>query len=118
MFQPAISAGVAVRPIPCGLWALEAVTVASRMPTTRTTPLLGICRIAYLAIACDAPRPDRVVMIEKVLAPAGEQIGERRLDVAGFVDRAAVDHRRLAAPSPEQTEARECAGQQRLLQRG
>src|SRR5579871_3844711 len=86
------------------------------MPARMIALVLVICGIAYLAIGCDAPRPDRVVVIKKILAPYGEQLGQRRLDVAGFVGGTTLDNGWLAVPSPGQAKARQCPGQDRLLQ--
>src|ERR1700748_3824393 len=72
--------------------------------------------IAHLAIGGDAPRPHRIVVIEVVFATDGEQLGETRLHIAGFIRRAALDDRRLAVPMPRQAEARQRARQDRRLQ--
>src|SRR3954453_5951758 len=84
--------------------------IASAMPQVSRE------RIGHLAVGRDAPGPDRVVVVEKILTTHREQFGERRLHIAGLIDRTALDHGRLAVPPPGQTEACQGAGEQWLLQ--
>src|SRR5882757_2974503 len=115
MFQPAISASVATRPMPYGFCAFALVTHSSAATANAANSSLcvGIC---YLAVFSDAPGPDRVVMVDVIVAAHREQFGQGRLHVAGLVDGAALDHRRLAIPMPRQAEAGQRPHQHRLLQ--
>src|SRR5437588_3695670 len=115
MFRPAISAGVATRPMPYGLCAFALVmhnNVAAANAASSSLRI-GIC---YLAVFSDAPGPDRVVMVDVVVAAHREQFSQGRLHVAGFVDGTALDHHRLAIPMPRQAEAGQRPRQHRLLQ--
>src|SRR5437879_4601538 len=115
MFQPAISAGVAARPMPYGLCASARVAHSSTATANAAGPSLGV-GIGQLAVFGDAPGPDRVVMVDVIVAAHREQFGQRRLHVAGLVDGAALDYRRLAIPMPRQAEAGQRPRQYRLLQ--
>src|SRR5437588_10348876 len=115
MFRPAISAGVATRPMPYGLCAFALVmhnNVAAANAASSSLRI-GIC---YLAVFSDAPGPDRVVMVDVVVAAHREQFSQGRLHVAGLVDGAALDHRRFSVPVPRQAEAGQRPAQHRLLQ--
>src|SRR5580700_6788965 len=84
------------------------------MPTTKARALF-ICGIGNLAIARNAPGPDRVVVVEVIFAANGDQFRQRGLHVPGLVRGAALNDRRLTIPVPGQAEARERARQDRLL---
>src|SRR5216683_505533 len=114
MFQPAISAGVADRPMPKGLCACARVTYASAT-TTNAAMHSSRVGIGYLAVSCDAPGPDRVVVIIMIVAANREKFGQRRLDVTGVIDGAALDHRGPAVPVPGEPEAGQRPRQHRFL---
>src|SRR5260370_36549994 len=114
MFQPAISAGVATRPMPYGLCASACAAQANTTAIAAAASLrVGI---GHLAIFSDTPGPDRIVMVDVIVAAHREQFSQGRLNVAGLVDGAALDHRRLAVPMPRQAEAGQRSRQHRLLQ--
>src|SRR5437899_12964691 len=104
MFQPAISAGVAARPMPYGLCASARAAHSSVATANAASSSLRV-GIGHLAVSGDTPRPDCVVMIDVVVAAHSEQFSQGRLHVAGLVDSSALDHRRLAIPMPRQAEA-------------
>src|SRR5258705_3907816 len=72
--------------------------------------------IGHLAVSCDAPGPDRVVMVSVIVAANREQFGQRRVDVTGFIGCAALNDGRLAVPMPGKPEAGQRPRQHRLLQ--
>src|SRR5258707_14256555 len=72
--------------------------------------------IGHLSAGRDAPGPDRVVVVKIILAANREKLGQRRLDVTGFIDGAALNDGRLAVPMPRQPEAGQRPRQHRLLQ--
>src|SRR5258708_16788130 len=72
--------------------------------------------IGHLAVSCDAPGPDRVVMVNIIIAANREKLSQRRLDVTGFIDGAALDHGGLAVPVPGKPEAGQRARPHRFLQ--
>src|ERR1700740_1071668 len=115
MFQPAISAGVAVWPMPYGLCASARVAHSTMARANAVSPILRV-GIGHLAVCSDTPGPDRVVMVDVILAAHRQQFSQRRLHVAGFVDRAALDYRRLAVPMPRQAEAGQRPPQHWFLQ--
>src|SRR6267378_653775 len=115
MSQPAISAGVAARPMPYGLCASARAAHSSIATASAASSSLCV-GIGHLAVSSDTPRPDRVVMVDVIVAAHREQFSQRGLNVAGFVDGAALDHRRLAVPMPRQAEAGQRPRQHRLLQ--
>src|SRR5258708_4742454 len=115
MFQPAISAGVAARPMAYGLCACDGPAQASSHRANTAMQALRIV-IAHLAIGSNAPGPDRVVVIEIALAADREKFGQRRLDVTGFIDRAALNDGRLAVPMPREPEPGQRPRQHGLLQ--
>src|SRR3954465_3784257 len=74
-------------------------------------------RIGDLAALGNAPRLDRVVVIERVDAAFAGELLERGLHVPGFVDDAARNHRGPAVPLPRKAEAGQGARQHRFLKR-
>src|ERR1700730_1030356 len=72
--------------------------------------------IGHLAISCDAPGPDRVVMVMVIVAANREKLGQRRLDVTGFIDSATLNDGRLTVPMPRKPEAGQRPRQHRFLQ--
>src|SRR3981189_3693242 len=72
--------------------------------------------IGHLATGGDAPGPDRIVVVIIIFAANPEKFGQRRLDVTGFIDRAALNDGRLAVPMPRQPEAGQRPRQHRFLQ--
>src|ERR1700752_4397787 len=116
MFQPAISAGVGARAMPYGLCASARVAHSSSMATANAASPSLREGIGHLAVCRDTPRPDRVVVVDVIVAAHGEQFSQRRLDIAGLVDGAALDHRGLAVPMPWQAEAGQRPRQHRRLQ--
>src|SRR5258707_14338323 len=73
-------------------------------------------RIGHLTTCGDAPRPDRVVVVKIIIAANREKLGQRRLDVTGFICGAALDHDGFAVPLPGQPEAGQRPRQHRFLQ--
>src|SRR5258708_39755991 len=73
-------------------------------------------RIGHLAVSCDAPGPDRVVVVKIIVAANREKFGQCRLDVTGFICGAALNYDGFAVPLPGQPEAGERPGQHRFLQ--
>src|SRR3569833_1399304 len=115
IFQPAISAAVGGRPMPYVVCACAPVAKPHTAIAT-ATPQISRQGIGHLAAISDAPGPDRIVVVEIVLAAHCEKFGQRRLDIAGLVDGTALDHGGPAVPSPRQTEARQGTRQHRVLQ--
>ena len=74
--------------------------------------------IADFPHCADAPRPDRVVVVEVVDATNCEQFAERRLDIVRLVDGTALDDDFLSAPLPRHPKAGQRPRQHRLLQLG
>src|SRR5882757_1708328 len=72
--------------------------------------------IDHLAAISDAPGPDRIIMIEIILAANREKLGQRRLDVTGFIDGAALNDRRLTVPMPRKRKAGQRPRQHGFLQ--
>src|SRR5450756_3217954 len=101
--------------MPKGLWACAGAPPAS---PTRTSMAMQSSRvgIGHLAARCDAPGPDRVVVVEMIVAAHSDQFGQRRLDIPRFIDGAALDHGGLAVPVPGQPEPGQRPRQHRLLQ--
>src|SRR3981081_728893 len=73
--------------------------------------------IGHLAISSDAPRPDRIVVVIMIVTANREKFGQRRLDVTGFIDCAALNHSGLTVPMPGKPEAGQRPCQHRFLQR-
>src|SRR5262245_36305540 len=61
--------------------------------------------ILHLAIAGHGPRLDHVVVVLRALAAQRDELRAARLDVAGLVGAAALQHRRAAVPLPRHAEA-------------
>src|SRR5258708_35839530 len=55
-------------------------------------------------------------MVNIMIAANSEKLSQRRLDVTGFIDGAALDHGGLAVPVPGKPEAGQRARQHRFLQ--
>src|SRR5882757_6062559 len=72
--------------------------------------------IGHLSAISDAPRPDRVIMIEIILAANREKLGQRRLDVTGFVDGTALNDSSLTVPMPRKRKAGQRPRQHGFLQ--
>src|SRR5260370_13358202 len=72
--------------------------------------------IGHLAVSSDAPGPDRVVMVSVIVAANREQLGQRRLDITGFIGCAALNDGWLAVPMPGKPEAGQRPRQHRFLQ--
>src|SRR6202042_3244767 len=70
----------------------------------------------HLAIRCDAPGPNGVVVVIGIVATHSEKLGQCRLDVTGLICCATLNHGRLAVPSPGKPEAGQGPRQHRLLQ--
>src|SRR6185312_12207847 len=64
------------------------------------------------------PGLNTVVMVDRIGAALFAQGRDGRLHVAGLVDGARFQQRRLAVPAPRQREARQRLGEHRLLQLG
>src|SRR5205085_7839558 len=72
--------------------------------------------IGHLPVSCDTPGPDCIVVIIIIVAANREKFGQRRLDVTGFIDGAALNDDGFAVPMPREPEAGQCTSQHRLLQ--
>src|SRR5580692_9324011 len=57
-----------------------------------------------------------VVVAEGIVAACRQQLRKCRLHIIGLIDRAALNHGRLAVPPPWQPEPGQSPGQNRLLQ--
>src|SRR6202166_4495418 len=115
MFQPAISAEVAGRPMPYRPCACAVVTHASMTTASIRMQDLRIL-IGHLAVGCDAPGPYCVVVVIIIFAANCEKFGQRRLHITGFIDGAALNDRWLAVPMPRKPEPGQRPCQHRLLQ--
>src|SRR5260370_22843597 len=73
-------------------------------------------RIGHLAVSFDAAGPNRIVVVIIIFAAHREQLSQRRLDITGLIDGAALNHSTLAVPMPGQPEASQRSRQHRLLQ--
>src|SRR5262252_11162506 len=91
--------------------------------SARLLPIDMLC----LPLIVDGPGGDDVHVshregghrnVDLGLAAFGEHLGARRLHIAGLVPGAALQHDRLAVPTPGHAEAGERLAQHRLLQRG
>src|SRR5271169_3945870 len=103
--------------MPYGLCACADVTHARTKPASAAMRSSRI-GIGHLAISCDAPGPDCVVVVIIVIPANREKFGQRRLDVAGFIGRAALNDDRFAVPTPWKPEAGQCPRHHRILQLG
>src|SRR3979411_995779 len=99
MFQPAISAGVAIRPIPWEPCACARVAPASAR-TANAAMQSSRVGIGHLAVSGDAPGPDRVVVLIIIVDANREKFGQGLLDVTGFIDCATLHDGRLTVPMP------------------
>src|SRR5258707_6662911 len=72
--------------------------------------------IGHLAASRDAPGPDRVIVVEIILAANREKLSQGRLDVTGLIGRAALNDDRLTVPLPRKSKASQRPCQHRLLQ--
>src|ERR1700716_675190 len=110
MFQPAISAAVAGRPMP-----KDPSAGAEVAPTSAATATVAAwssrIRIGNLAVTGDAPGPDRVVVIEIIVAAHRQKLGKCRLDITGLIDRATLNDGGVPVPVPWQPEAGQRARQ-------
>src|SRR5260370_24385902 len=106
MFQPAISAGVATRPMPQGTCACADVAHASAN-TANAAMQSSRVGIGHLAVSRDAPGPDRAVMVSVIVAANREQLGQRRLDITGLIGGAALHDGSPALPMPGKPPARQ-----------
>src|SRR5215471_3673327 len=97
-------------------WANASGASAKRTAGAAATRNLRI-DIFHLAIACDGPRLDHVVMVNAAVAAQPDELLAARLDVASLVGRTALQHRRAAVPLPCHAEAGRGFRQHRLLQR-
>src|SRR5258708_1652171 len=86
------------------------------MTATTESAATSSLSIGHLAVSRDTPRPDRVVVIIIILAAHREQFGQRRLDIAGLVNGAALNDCRFAVPVPRQSETGQRPHEYRLLQ--
>src|SRR6187401_1916431 len=92
MSQPAISAGVAGFPrpnLPAAFACAAHADAASATPThmiRMQTPLRRDLDIAHFAAWIDAPRLDRVVVVDRARSAHFAQLPIARLHVAGLVD--------------------------------
>src|SRR5262247_2987104 len=114
MSHPAISVGVAARPrLGVSTWALAqpAKTIAMTARASSRVDMLD------LAVGGHAPRLDRVAVEDRVVSVLGDELLALRLDVAGIVDGARLEHRRRPVPPPRQSKPRERTRQHRLRER-
>src|SRR5713226_3252689 len=125
MSQAAISAGEIGWPR-LGPWANAALDPSASAMTTAA--LRSLCvNMFHLAIPLDSPARGAVVMLawegRRVrhrclgLATLGDNLGARRLHVARFVPRTALQNGRPAIPAPRHAEPSERLGKHRRLQR-
>src|SRR6185436_12740811 len=99
MSQPAISSGLASRPMPSGFdaeacFAVGAFCATAIIPALATTPARTLAAsvasladfdILDLAVLVQLPRLDAVVVVDRVDAAEFPQLRLARLDVAAFV---------------------------------
>src|SRR5262245_2885429 len=118
--HPAISACVAGRPR-FGV-SLVAVAAAPAQPPRTTTQIATAnasrVDIVDLAGGLHTPGLDRVIVVEDIRAVPGDELVARRLDAAGIVGRAALEHRGRPVPFPRDPEARQRVSQHRRRQGG
>jgi hypothetical protein len=113
MSHDAIPSGVAMRPR-FGLSpsaALEATAIAEAAATS----LLRVDMLD-LPILGNAPASDPIEMVKCLEATLGDEFGACRLDIAGVIGGAALQHRGPAIPAPRHTEPRQRHRHDRLLQ--
>src|SRR5205085_8181203 len=72
--------------------------------------------IGHLAVSCDMPRPDRVVVVIIIFAANREKLSQRRLDVSGFIDGTALNDNGFAVPMPWKPKSGQRPRQHRFLQ--
>src|SRR5689334_20550825 len=120
MSQAAISACVTGLPRlgPAAIAALDAIAHSAAI-------VLGVDML-HLAFRVDRPAGDGVeVLVGEAehagrllrLAALGDELAARRLDVAGLVPGAALQHRGAPVPAPQRAKAREGFAVHRPLQR-
>src|ERR1700676_3747879 len=73
--------------------------------------------IGHLAVSCDAPWPDPVVVVIVIFTANRDKFSQCRLYVTGLVDCAALNDGRVAVPTPRKPEAGQRPRQHRFLQR-
>src|SRR6187431_2814259 len=103
--QPAISSGLAWRPMPSGFACVAAVCLGAAPPTPpAATPSASVAAvniaivredresghldILNLAVAAQMPGLDAVVVVDRIDAADLAQLGLARLHIAGLVNRA------------------------------
>src|SRR3954447_24664192 len=124
MFQAAISPSAIGLPRP-GVSA--SALPAPKLQTTPTASSSLRVDMLDLPFAVDTPAGDAVVMLVRErerscdgllsLAAGGDELGSRRLHIAGFVPGAALQDGGLPVPAPRHAKARERLRHHRCVQR-
>src|SRR5689334_10760932 len=104
-------------PLPVGVMSIFQPAICSGVAGWPKPKRCSGVAIADLSIGGHRPRLDAVVVIEGMRAAHGDQLVSRRLDVAGLVDRPALQARRFAVPHPGEAEPGPGNRQHRRLQR-
>src|SRR5664280_3010480 len=124
MFHALISAGVAARPIPDRSGAACALAVNARPAPTSSANRNDLAAafisvdldVGDIAGLSDAPRLDRVVVIDRPGTARGAELVDLGLHVAGVVHRARLQDRGRAVPGPVDVEAGQCIREHRAFQ--
>src|SRR5665213_3596523 len=105
MSHPAICAAVAGWPKP---YAAAPAAAGAASASVAASKKLADLDIAHGARCIDAPRLDRVVVIDRARAAHSAQLADRRLHEARVVDDARLQQRGTSVPLPVDAKARQC----------
>src|SRR6185369_6202539 len=118
--QSLTSSAVGARPTPyVGIWAAtgEAPAAARSIPSAVTSRSLYV-DIVDAAIGRHLPALDGIVVVDRVQAADLGQFGERRLEIAGFIDAPRLENDRAPIPAPVESEASVGEAEDRFLELG
>src|SRR5580693_9924064 len=79
-------------------------TSAKPRPNPSPNPDLPELNIEHASVGLDLPGLDRIVVIDRIGPAQFSQVFDRRLNIAGFVDRTRFQQGRSALPAPGQRE--------------
>src|SRR5262249_58923629 len=114
MSQEATSSGAAMRP----RFGFSASAALETTASTEATARRWLCiNMLDFPILRNAPARDPIEMVECLRAAIGDELGARRLEIAGIVGGAALQDGRSAGPVPRHAEPRQRHRQGRVRQR-